>query len=159
MRLPYVNETLFFLCLLFASACEQAPEHHAQSKGITKTYIDQHNGYSEAVVITSADHRTIYVSGQIGDGPDLESQMRSAIGRLKALLDKMDASTGDIVKMNTFIVGYEEAQLDLFRDLRKELLGDEKMPASTLVGVQALARKEWLIEIEAIAVVPLNTDK
>ena len=80
--------------------------------------------------------------------------MRSAIDKLKTLLGILGAGTGDIVKMNTYIVGYDEKQLELFRNVRKELLGDEKMPASTLVGVPSLARKEWLIEIEAIAVLP-----
>jgi enamine deaminase RidA (YjgF/YER057c/UK114 family) len=32
-------------------------------------------------------------------------------------------------------------------------MGGEKMPASTLVGVTALARPEWLIEIDAVAVI------
>ena len=81
--------------------------------------------------------------------------MRSAIGKLKVLLENLGGSTRDIVKMNTYIVGYDEAQLESFRKVRKELLGDEKMPASTLVGVQALAKKDWFIEIDAVAVIPL----
>jgi enamine deaminase RidA (YjgF/YER057c/UK114 family) len=55
--------------------------------------------------------------------------------------------------MNTYIVDYQPEQLEIFRNVRKEVMGDEKMPASTLVGVTALARPEWLIEIDAVAVV------
>ncbi|KAA2217299.1 RidA family protein [Maribacter flavus] len=40
-----------------------------------------------------------------------------------------------------------------FRTLRKQLLGDKDMPASTLVGVEALGMPEWKVEIDAIAVV------
>ena len=39
------------------------------------------------------------------------------------------------------------------RGVRSAFLGDVAVPASTLVGVQALARPEYLIEIEVIAVV------
>ncbi len=141
--------------MLLSYSCNHATEKSVDPQQVAKSYYDQHNGYSEAVVITSGSHKTIYISGQIGDGPDLETQMRSAIEKLKVLLDSMGASTSDIVKMNTYIVGYDEAQLEDFRKVRKELLGDEKMPASTLVGVQALAKKDWLIEIDAVAVIPL----
>ena len=144
-----------FMLLPLLNACNGKQVQADHQCDITKTFIDQHNGYSEAVVIRTCDAQTLYISGQVGEGQDLEAQMRSAVGKLKALLDKMGASSKDIVKMNTYIVGYDEVQLDVFRKVRKELLGDEKMPASTLVGVQALGKKEWLIEIEAIAVIPL----
>jgi enamine deaminase RidA (YjgF/YER057c/UK114 family) len=60
----------------------------------------------------------------------------------------------DVVKMNTYIVDYGPESLEVFRGVRKELMGEADMPASTLVGVAALALPEWLIEIEAVAVVP-----
>ena len=100
----------------------------------------------------SGNLKTIFVSGQVGEGPDLDSQMRSALKKLLKVLAKAGASIDDVTKMNTYIVAYDESKLEVFRNVRKELLGDEKMPASTLVGVQSLARKEWLIEIEAIAI-------
>ena len=141
--------------LLLISCNEKAkPDKH---NCFSKEFVDQHNGYSEVVVISTCETKTLYISGQIGDGPDLESQMRSAIEKLQQLLGKMNAGTRDIVKMNTYIVDYDGSQLQLFRNVRKELLGDEKMPASTLVGVHSLARKEWLIEIEAIAVLPVQS--
>ncbi|MBT8321368.1 MAG: hypothetical protein KJO90_06840 [Eudoraea sp.] len=46
--------------------------------------------------------------------------------------------------------------LAIFRQVRKEVMGNEKMPASTLVGVESLALPEWLIEIEAIAIIEIN---
>ncbi len=155
MKAFNTRTAMFLGILLLAYGCNQPAEKTIELKPITKSYHDQHNGYSEAVVITSDSHKTVYISGQIGEGQDLETQMRSAIGKLKVLLDNLGGSTRDIVKMNTYIVGYDEAQLESFRKVRKELLGDEKMPASTLVGVQALAKKDWLIEIDAVAVIPL----
>ena len=148
--------TAMFLSMAFLFyACNQATEKPVAPNPISKSYYDQHNGYSEAVVVTTSSHKTVYISGQVGEGQDLETQMRSAIEKMKVLLGNMGGNTSDIVKMNTYIVGYDEAQLEPFRKVRKELLGDEKMPASTLVGVQALAKKDWLIEIDAVAVIPL----
>ena len=95
-------------------------------------------------------------SGQIGKGEDLEAQMRSALSNLKSQLAAAGATFDDIVKMNTYIVDYGPEQLSIFRGVRKEIMGDEDMPASTLVGVQSLAREEWLIEMEAIAVVEVE---
>jgi enamine deaminase RidA (YjgF/YER057c/UK114 family) len=50
--------------------------------------------------------------------------------------------------MTTFVVGADE--LRAVREVRARVLGDHR-PASTLVVVQALARPEFLIEIEAVA--------
>ena len=142
---------------LMMYACQQAPPQPgvaAQSApAIEKTYIDTHNGYSEAVVVESAGVRTIYISGQVGEGADLEAQMRSALGKLMKLLGDQGATMADVVKMNTYIVDYGPESLAVFRGVRKELMGEADMPASTLVGVAALALPEWLIEIEAVAVI------
>ena len=131
----------------------EAPDHQTHFE---KSYVNMHDGYSEAVVVTTDNLKTIYVSGQVGEGEDLESQMRSALDKLKALLRKEGASMFDVVKMNTYIVGYGPETLEVFRRVRKEEMGDVNMPASTLVGVEALALPGWLIEIEAVAVVPLK---
>lgn len=148
----------FLPMLLVLAGCQQAPpqpEVGQPSPAIfEKAYIDTHNGYSEAVVVESAGVRTLYISGQVGEGADLEAQMRSALARLMKLLGDQGASMADVVKMNTYIVDYGPESLQVFRGVRKELMGEADMPASTLVGVEALAIPEWLIEIEAVAVVP-----
>ena len=120
-----------------------------------KRYIDTHNGYSEVVAVSSGAVKTLYISGQIGEGDTLEAQMRSALAKLMALLEAEGATMKQVVKMNTYIVDYGPESLEVFRGVRAELMGDTDMPASTLVGVDALALPEWLIEIEAVAVVPL----
>ena len=51
------------------------------------------------------------------------------------------------------LFSFQPAFLETFRTVREELLGDTDMPASTLVGVAALGRPEWGVEIEAVAVV------
>lgn len=72
---------------------------------------------------------------------------------LKSQLSDAGASLSDIVKMNTYIVDYNESHLELFRNVRNEFFPKENRPASTLVGVTALALPKYLVEIEATAVV------
>jgi len=148
---------LIGLCLC---ACQQDPAKSAQSlpvpQSFEKSYVDTHNGYSEAVVINTGNLKTIYVSGQIGEGADLETQMRDALAKMERLLKGVGVGMEDVIKMNTYIVDYGPQSLEVFRSVRKELLGDSEMPASTLVGVEALALPEWLIEIEAVAVVEIR---
>lgn len=149
----------FIGVILLLPACrnEQPPiSSEPEAPLFSKAYIDTHDGYSEAVVVQSGGLKTIYISGQVGTGEDLDSQMRSALSNLKEVLENTGATMDDVVKMNTYIVDYGPQTLTTFRNVRKELLGETDMPASTLVGVEALALSEWLIEIEAVAVVPVK---
>ena len=113
-------------------------------------------GYSKAVVITSKNIRTVYISGQTGKGETLEAQMRTALEKLFNVIEECGGTPKDIVKMNSFIVDYEPSDLEVFRRVRKEVMWDVNMPASTLIGVQSLASPHWRIEIDAIVVIAGN---
>ncbi len=142
------------ILLAFLSSCQpKTVEPSPKKVEPTKTYIDPGPGYSQAVVVEANGLKTIHISGQVGTGPNFESQFKDALNKLFTTLENADATFDDVVKYNTYIVDYQPAYLDTFRTIRKELLGDEDMPASTLVGVQALGLPEWKVEIEAIAVV------
>lgn len=151
--------TLLFVllfCILTLSCKDRSAPVTSENKIFSKEFIDQNNGYSEAVVVRTSDTKTIYVSGQIGEGIDFESQMRSALINLEETLKTSGASLQDVVKMNTYIVNYSPEILTTFRQVRKEIMGDDKMPASTLVGVASLALPEWGIEIDAVAIIKTN---
>ncbi len=121
---------------------------------IEKEYIEPNEGFSQTVVVKTGSFKTLYISGQIGHGNDLESQTITTFQNLEMQLQNGNATFKDVVKMNTYIVNFNpEIDLPIFRKVRKEFLGNENYPASTLVGVESLGRKEWLIEIEAIAVI------
>lgn len=125
-----------------------------------KEYIRKNEGFSQVVVVESDNVKTLHISGQIGEGIDLETQTVNTFKNLQLLLTECNANFQDIVKMNTYIVNFNpEADLPIFRKVRKDFLGDENYPASTLVGVQSLGRKEWLIEIDATVVLEKNPDK
>ena len=123
-------------------------------KMIEKEHIEPNEGFSQTVVVKTGNFKTIYISGQIGDGEDLEAQTRTTFLNLEKQLQNGNVNFKDVVKMNTYIVNFNpDIDLPIFRKIRKEFLGNENYPASTLVGVESLGRKEWLIEIEAIAVI------
>ena len=121
---------------------------------IEKQYIEPNEGFSQTVVVKTGNFKTLYISGQIGDGIDLQAQTIATFQNLERQLQNCNATFKDVVKMNTYIVNFNpEVDLPIFKKVRKTFLGNENYPASTLVGIQSLGRKEWLIEIEAIAVV------
>lgn len=120
---------------------------------IQKEYIDPSEGFSQTVLVKTGDFKTLYISGQIGIGDTLEAQIIATFQNLEQQLRKCNATFKDVVKINTYIVNFNpETDLPIFRKIRNEFLGNENYPASTLVGVSVLGNKDWLIEIEAIAV-------
>ena len=121
---------------------------------IEKEYIEPNEGFTQTVVVKTGNFKTLYISGQIGDGANLEAQTITTFQNLEKQLQNCNATFKDVVKMNTYIVNFNpEADLPIFRKVRKQFLGNEDYPASTLVGIQSLGKNEWLIEIEAIVVV------
>ena len=114
--------------------------------------------YSHVVRATGGS--TIYISGQVpidvdgnlvGEG-DFEAQARQVFANLRVALAAVGADFSNVTKMNTYIVDYTPSHRDLLGAARLEALGNT-LPASTLIGVQALAFPGYLIEIEMIAVV------
>ena len=110
--------------------------------------------YSQGMLI-SGESRTLYVSGQIGSdstgkaAADFDSQARQAWRNLIDVLKSAQMSVNDLVKVTAFLTS--SGDVSAYGKIRSEFLGGHK-PASTLLIVSALARPEWRVEIEAIAV-------
>jgi enamine deaminase RidA (YjgF/YER057c/UK114 family) len=83
---------------------------------------------------------------------DLATQTAQAMRNVGLALSAVDASYADIVKITTYVVNYKPEYRAIIREARAPFFGYVTPPASTLVGVAALARSEWLVEIEAVAV-------
>jgi len=101
-----------------------------------------------------AGARWLYVSGQVGVGPDgklvdgAEAQIEQAWRNVLSVLEAAGMGPRDLVKVTTFLI--ERAHLPIARAVRDRMLGDAE-PASTLLFVSGLASPDWLVEIEAIA--------
>jgi enamine deaminase RidA (YjgF/YER057c/UK114 family) len=68
-------------------------------------------------------------------------------------LAAVGAGFADIVKITTYVVDYRPEHRAIIGKARSPFFTNGKRPASTLVGVAALAMPEWLVEIEAVAVI------
>jgi enamine deaminase RidA (YjgF/YER057c/UK114 family) len=113
--------------------------------------------YSQAVKV-SGGQTTLYIAGQVaydaaGNAAhrgDFKAQAREALRALKAQVEAGGGTMKNIVKVNTYLTDIR-FRAD-YGPIREEFFG-KKMPAHTLVAVAALAQPEFLIEIEAIAVI------
>jgi enamine deaminase RidA (YjgF/YER057c/UK114 family) len=125
------------------------------------TYPEQKldNDLCQAVV---ARGRIVFVRGQIGQ--DLDTSASVAIGdpagqtdqamkNIKVLLEEAGARLEDICKITIYITDprYREP---VYRKVGEYLKG--VFPVSTGIVVSALARPEWLVEVDATAVIPDN---
>jgi len=72
---------------------------------------------------------------------------------MRAALAAAGASFKDVVKITTYVVNYKPSMRDELRAARLRAMGAVESPAATLVGVQSLASEDWLVEIEATAVI------
>lgn len=114
-------------------------------------------GYTN-VVSVDGPRKILYISGQVSTNQkgetvgmgDLEAQARQVYANLAAILKSQGASFKDVVKLNTYST--QPMKVDVVRKVRKEFVGSENPPASTFVGVTALADPAYLIEVEAVVV-------
>ena len=90
---------------------------------------------------------------QVMDTGDLAAQTTQVMHNIGLALKSAGAGYSDIVKITTFVVGYKPELRPIIGKARSAFFEGMEPPASTLVGVTALAAPEWLIEIEAVAVV------
>jgi enamine deaminase RidA (YjgF/YER057c/UK114 family) len=113
--------------------------------------------YSQGVKVTEAQ-TVLFLAGQVAydkDGSvlhrgDFKAQAREAFRCLKALVETAGGRMDNIVKVNTYVTDIRY-RADLV-PVREEFFG-KKGPASTLVAIPALAHPDWMIEVEAIAIV------
>jgi reactive intermediate/imine deaminase len=118
--------------------------------------IAKPTGYTH--VVEARGNRTLYISGQVALDPegnivgpnDLQAQAEQIFLNLQAALTAANADFDNVVKLTYYFV--DISQIQTVRDVRNRIFGPEQYPASTAVEVRGLARKEFLLEIEAVAV-------
>jgi enamine deaminase RidA (YjgF/YER057c/UK114 family) len=113
-------------------------------------------------VVTVNGGKTIYISGQVGINEkgevvgkgDLKRQTEQAFENIRLALAAAGATYQHVVKTNLYVVGLRPEHVPIIREVRSRYVWGEHPPSSTLVGVSALVGPDWLIEIEAVAVIP-----
>jgi enamine deaminase RidA (YjgF/YER057c/UK114 family) len=116
--------------------------------------------FSQVVVAEGSALRIIAISGQVGvdqhqsvsgDG-SFPAQTKKAFANLMVALSAARCSQKDVVKLTIYVVDYEQKKAGPIQEAVREHFGSGELPACTLVGVQALAKSEFQIEVEALAV-------
>jgi len=125
------------------------------------TYPEQQldNDLCQAVVAND----TVYLRGQIGQDldtcesvgvGDVAAQAEKAMANIAMLLNECGSKLEDICKITVYLVDVR------YRDTVYNVIGKwlkRVFPVSTGIVVAALARPEWLVEIDVIAVIPRAT--
>ncbi len=121
--------------------------------------ITQMKGYSEAI-ITPPNSRIAWLSGQlpIGDGKIVEGGFKPQLEQVFANLDTVLKNSGttwdNVVRMTWYVCNLDTSQLAAVTEVRSRYINNEKSPATALVGVARLGHPDFLVEIDAVAVVP-----
>src|SRR6266700_2608598 len=112
------------------------------------------------VVEVDGPHRAVYIAGQTGadasgkvaDG--FRAQAIQVMENIKTALASVGGGFEHVVKLNSYLTNIE-ANAGEFREVRGSYFTNKSaLPASTLVQVVRLANPAYLIEVEAIAILP-----
>lgn len=126
----------------------------------TRTHIKRERSearaYSQAVITEGG--RIVWLAGQVAlqDGAgkslagDFDGQVHEVFRLLRVTLEEAGGNLGNMVTMTVFITDARFG--DRFVELRKGIFGSD-FPASALITVRGLARPEFLVEVQGIAVV------
>ena len=116
-------------------------------------------GFSQVVIAEGG--KTIYLSGQtawdvnkqIVGGDDLGAQTRQALRNVQLGLAAVGGTLADVVSLRLYVVNPKPGDMNAVGEALREFFPADQPPASTWLGVASLAMPEFLIEIEAVAVI------
>jgi enamine deaminase RidA (YjgF/YER057c/UK114 family) len=153
--------TQWTIALALALAClGHAAAHEPEIQLLNPTGLFQPTTFSQLAVVSTG--KLVLVSGQtardarsniVGKG-DLRAQTVQVFENLKIALESVGADFDDVAKLTTFVVGLKPNHRIMIAEVIAQYFPPGRRPAHTLVGIDALAAEDLLIEIEAIAAIP-----
>ena len=116
------------------------------------------HGFSQIVI--ASGKKMVFISGQtawdarknIVGGDSVLEQARQAFRNLEKAMEAAGGTLKDIVALRIYVVDYQAESGTAVGTALREFFSLENPPTSTWIGVSALADPEFLIEIEATAV-------
>jgi len=126
-------------------------------KIINPKNVHRRPNYNQGILVDGG--KLLFIAGQtavdakgnfVGKG-DIEAQARQVYENMKAVLDDAGGSFDDIVKTTIYITDIKHRE-GLHKIRKQYFTGDQA--TSTLLIIKGLAREEFLMEVEAIAVIP-----
>lgn len=118
----------------------------AQTTKIERFEVNSDIGYTEAVKVGN----TIYISGRVGWGNMKEALKKSYLS-IESTLKHYHATFDNIVKENIYTTSLDSVIEN--KDVRKEFYKNNHFPAATWVEVKRLFSKDFVVEIEAVAII------
>ena len=128
-------------------------------KQITSNRLRQPNGHFSQATMIEAKGRFVFISGMTArraDGSiagigDVEAQTRQVCENLKAAIETAGGALDDICRVDVYVRNMEH--FDLIHKVRREYF-KAPAPASTMIEINKMTSPDYLIEINAIAVIP-----
>jgi enamine deaminase RidA (YjgF/YER057c/UK114 family) len=117
-------------------------------------------GYSQVVEVN--DGKIVYIAGQVAldragnlvGKDDFRAQVQQIFENLKAAVEAAGGDFNSVIKLNYYCAeNVDPSQIPVVREIRDKYVNTANPPASTFAVVKRLVRPEWLIEVEAVAVV------
>jgi enamine deaminase RidA (YjgF/YER057c/UK114 family) len=124
----------------------------------SSVFRSRDHGFPQAVA--TSGKTTLYVSGQTAwdadrrlvGGSDLAAQAKQAFANLRAVVQAGGGAVSDVVSLRIYVVNYTPDKSEAIGRAFREYFASDAAPATTWVGVAALADPGFLIEVEATAV-------
>jgi enamine deaminase RidA (YjgF/YER057c/UK114 family) len=117
-------------------------------------------GYSQVAEVSAG--KLVYIAGQVAldrsgnlvGKDDFRAQVQQVFENLKAAVEAAGGDTHSIIKLNYYCSEMvDPSQTPIVREIRDKFVDTTNPPTSTFVVVKRLVRPEWLIEVDAVAVV------
>jgi enamine deaminase RidA (YjgF/YER057c/UK114 family) len=133
---------------------------HGQVQHINPNDLSKNPAFTQVVAVTGPG-KTIYIGGQnavdasgtiIGKG-DIKAQVEQVFKNLQTALEASGAGLEHIIKWNIYLVQGQPLR-PAFEVSQKIGGGRPNPPAISVMFVAGLANPEFLVEVDAIAVVP-----
>jgi enamine deaminase RidA (YjgF/YER057c/UK114 family) len=117
--------------------------------------------YSQVAEVSGG--KTVYISGQIPldrsgslvGKDDFRAQVQQVFENLKAAVEAAGGDFHSVIKLNYYCPASVDtaAQIPVVREILDQYIDPAHPPTGTFLVVNRLARPEWLLEVEAVAVV------
>ena len=128
---------------------------------INPTELFQSTQYGFSQIIVTEPGKNVFISGQVAwdenmnivGKDDLKIQTQKAIENLKKAIEIAGGTLENIVFLRIYKVKYAKVDGPIISSVLKEYFGTDCPPASTWISVAGLANEDFMIEIEAQAVI------
>jgi enamine deaminase RidA (YjgF/YER057c/UK114 family) len=120
---------------------------------------------SQVVSVEAHGVKQVFVAGQVGvdahkqvagDG-GFAAQTERAFDNLGTALASAGAAWADVAMLTIYVVDYDGSQTPVIGQAIRKQFAAGRLPACSLIGVQALAEPRFLIEVQAVAVMPTGS--